>query len=174
MRAPTTVARAVLSAAAAVVLLTACSGSDESSDASAGSAAGSSGATSTGSAGSSPAVEDVAAWCDRAVALSSDLEATLTAASTDPDRVAPVLQAAADEYADVEAPAPIAADWDLVVGAVQTLAAAAQDIDFTSPDAEEQLAASISDQGDALNAAAADVQAYAGANCPNASAAPTS
>jgi hypothetical protein len=170
MRVPTTVLKAGLSAAAAVVLLTACGGSDETSDAS----GGSSGATSTGSAGSSAAAEDIAAWCDRAVALSTDLEATLTAAGSDPTQVAPVLQAAADKYADVEAPAPIAADWNMVVGAVQTLATAAQSIDFTAPDAGDQLAASISTQGDALNAATDGVEAYAKANCPHASAAPTS
>jgi hypothetical protein len=173
MRAPTTVLTAGLSAAAAVVLLAACGGSGEGSDASASSSAGSSSAASA-SSGSSVPSGDTAAWCDQAVALSSDLQQTLTAAGADPTQVAPVLQQAADKYAGVQAPADITQDWGLVVGAVQTLATAAQPIDFTAPDAGDQLVASISGQEDALNTAMDHVTGYAQANCPGASATPTS
>ena len=171
MRAPTTVLRAGLSAAAAVVLLAACGGSGEGSDASAASS-GSSSAAPGSAAASSPA-GDTAAWCDQAMALAGDLQQTLTRAGSDPTRVAPVLQQAAGKYADVQAPADIAQDWGLVVGAVQTLATAAQSIDFTAPDAGDRLAASISGQQDALNTAAGNVESYAQANCAGASATPT-
>jgi hypothetical protein len=175
MRAPTTVLTAGLSAAAAVVLLTACGGSSEASDASAASssAAGSSSAPSASSGSSAPS-GDTAVWCGQAVALSSDLQQTLTAASADPTQVAPVLQQAATKYADVQAPADIAQDWGLVVGAVQTLATAAQTIDFTAPDAGDRLVASIRSQEAELDTATSNVQSYAGAHCPAPSATPTS
>jgi hypothetical protein len=172
MRAPTTVLTAGLSAAAAVVLLAACGGSGDGSGATAASSAGSSPTTPGSSAGSTSS-GDTAAWCGQAVALSSELQQTLTAAGSDPTRVAPALQQAAAKYADVQAPAAIAQDWSLVVGAVQTLATAAQTIDFTAPNASDQLATSISGEQDALNTATGNVEGYARANCPTASATPT-
>jgi hypothetical protein len=177
MRAPTTVLTAGLSATAAVVLLAACGSSADGSGAVAGAvAASSAGSSSTApgsSAGSTPS-GDTATWCGQAVALSSELQQTLTAAASDPTRVAPVLQQAAAKYADVQAPADIAPDWSLVVGAVQTLATAARTIDFTASDAGDRLAASISGQQDALNTATGNVESYAQAHCPGASATPTS
>jgi hypothetical protein len=171
MRAPTTVLTAGLSAAAAVVLLAACGGSVEGTDVPAAASSGSSSAA-PGSSGAGAPAGDAAAWCDQALALSSDLQHALTTAGS--DQVAPVLQQAAATYADVQAPAGIAQDWELVVGAVQTLATAAQSIDFTAPDAGDQLVASISGQEDALNTAMSHVQSYAQANCAGAGATPTS
>ncbi|SDY49324.1 hypothetical protein SAMN05661080_03639 [Modestobacter sp. DSM 44400] len=174
MRAPTTAVRAALSAAAAAVLLTACGGSGGGSAAAGSSSDSSTGTTSSPAAGTSAPDGDIAAWCNSAVALSTDLSATLKAASSAPTQVAPILQKAADQYGEVKAPAAIAQDWGVVVGAVQTLATAAQTIDFTSPDAGKQLAASIGAQRGALDTATTNVQTYANANCPGASAAPTS
>lgn len=175
MRAPTTVLKAGLSAAAAVVLLTACGGSDGDSNAAAsttaGSTASSSGAPPTGTPDNAG---DTATFCSQALALSSNLTQALTAASSDPAAVAPVLQQAADQYAGVQPPAEIAQDWDLVAGAIQTLATAAQGIDFTVPGAGDQLAASISGQQSQLSTATTNVENYATTNCPAPSAAPTS
>jgi hypothetical protein len=170
MRASSTALTAGLSAAAAVVLLSACGGSGGQSAAS----GSSSGSPSTGTAGTSAPNRDIAAWCSSAVALASDLQATLTAAGNAPTQVAPILQRAADQYAAVAPPAEIAQDWGLVVGAVQTLATAARTIDFTSPNAGDQLAASISGQQAALNTATTHVESYATTNCPAAGVAPAS
>lgn len=162
MRAPGTVGTAGLAAAAVIVLLTACGGSDGS--ASSASPTGSTG----GSAGGS------AAFCSQALDLSSKISSTLAAAGTDPAQVAPVLQRAADQYSHVTPPAAIKSDWDLIAGAVQTLATAAQQIDFTAADAADRLAASISGREGELNTATTDVETYATKHCPAASGSPTS
>jgi hypothetical protein len=165
VRTPCLAVRATLIAAAAALVLGACGGSG-------GNPSGPS-AAATGSAGPAPG-EDVAGWCDQAVALSADLRSTVTAAGDAPQQVAPILQRAADRYAGVRPPADIAQDWGLVVGAVRTLAAAAQRIDFTDPDAGTQLAASIGDQEAALDTAATHVESYAQQHCAGGTAAPSS
>jgi hypothetical protein len=176
MRPPITVLPAVLSAAAAIALLAACGGSGGESGTAVGPTTGTSGgsapATPSGTPGGSGSV-DTATWCDQAMALSTDLQHTLGTAAADPTQVAPVLQQAATKYAGTAAPAPIEQDWRQVVGAVQTLATAAQDIDFTAPDAGDRLAASISGQQDELNAATTHVESFARQNCPAPSSAPT-
>lgn len=159
--------------ASAVLLLTACGGSDEETDtASAPSSSSSSSAPSpTGSAtaptsGSGDGADDVATFCDQALSLQSALtEQLTTAADTDPTTVPGVLQSSADQYDSIDAPAEIEQDWQVLADSAQELADLSQDVDFTEPGALDQFAASLADEEEAATTANANVQDYVQANC---------
>lgn len=166
MRAPATLLTAGLSAAASVLLLTACGGSVQGSSASGSSSAPT---TSTSSAaGSSTPSAETAAFCSEAVALEESMNATVGRASADPTQLAPALQQLADQYAAIEAPQEIAGDWGTLVDGIQQLATATQGVDFTDPAAAEQLQTSVGGLEGQLTTATTSVSAYASANCPEA------
>jgi hypothetical protein len=174
MRAPTTLLRAGLSATAALLLLTACGGSDEESSAapsssSSGSSASSSApAPSSSPAGGSAGSAEAAAFCTQASSLQESINATVGQAGTDPTKLAPALQELADQYAAVDAPQAISADWGTLVDGIQQLATAAKGIDFTDPAAAQQLQASLDGLETQLTDATTHVSAYATTNCPQA------
>jgi hypothetical protein len=172
MRAPATLLTAGLSAAA-VLLLTACGGSDQGSSASSGSSSSgsSSSSSSTSSASSSAPAQgtgtraEAAAFCSEAVSLEQSVNATVGQASSDPTKLAPALQQLADQYAAVDAPPEIAADWGTLVDGIHQLATAAQGIDFTDPSAAQQLQAAAGGLEGQLTTATTNVSTYATANC---------
>ena len=163
---------------AAVLLLTACGGSDEEPDA--GSAASSSSTSSSSSGAAAPSgspaptgastgsggADDVATFCDQALALQTALtEQLTTAADTDPATVPGVLQSSADQYEQIDAPAEIEQDWQVLSDSAQQLADLSQDVDFTQPGALDEFAASLADEEEAATAANANVQDYVQTNC---------
>jgi hypothetical protein len=167
MRAPAPLLTASLSTA--LVLLTACGGSDEATSASATSGSSSSSAPAPSS---SAAAAEAASFCAEAVSLEQSVNATVAQASSDPTTLAPALQQLAGQYAGVQAPQEIAGDWGTLVGGIQQLATAAQGIDFTDPSAAQQLQESVGGLEGQLTTATTNVSAYAAANC--APAAPSS
>ena len=175
MRAPVLVVTAGLSAA--VVLLSGCSGSAEESSASpsTSSSSGAPASSSSAAASSSSSSAEIAAFCAQAGSLQDQLNATVATADDDPTQLAPALQRWADEYAAVDPPQEIAADWSTLVDGIQQLATAAQGIDFTDPTAAQQLQDSVGGLEDQITTATTNVSAYATANCPAATtAAPSS
>ena len=176
MRAPAPLLTAGLSAA--LLLLTGCGGSDEgSSAASSSSSSSSSAAPSTSGSPTAPASAtsaEAAAFCAEAVTLEQSVNATVGTASSDPTQLPPALQRLADQYAAIEPPAEIAADWTALVDGVQQLATAAQGIDFTDPTAAQQLQAAAGGLQEQLTTATTNVSTYATANCPETTPAPSS
>ena len=176
MRAPAPLLTAGLSAA--LLLLTGCGGSDEGSSAasSSGSSSSSAAATTSGSpaAPSSATSPEAAAFCAEAVSLEQSVNATVGTASSDPTQLPPALQRLADQYAAIEPPAEIAADWTALVDGVQQLATAAQGIDFTDPTAAQQLQTAAGGLQEQLTTATTNVSTYATANCPETTPAPSS
>jgi hypothetical protein len=173
MRAPAPLLTAGLSAA--LLLLSGCGGSDEEPAASSASSSSSPAPTSSSSAAaptSSPSAE-VTAFCQEAASLEQSVNATVGTASNDPTQLAPALQQLADQYAGVHAPAEISGDWSTLVDGVRQLATAAQGIDFTRPDATQQLQAAAGGLQQQLTSATTNVSAYASANCPQTAPAPT-
>jgi hypothetical protein len=170
MRAPAPVLRAGLSAAAALLLLTACGGSDETSSSAAGSSATSGGSSSAPAASGSATAgsAEATAFCAKAASLEDSVNATVGQARSDPTQLPTALQQLADQYAAVDAPAAITADWHTLVDGIQQLATAARGIDFTDPAAAEQPQASVGGLEDQLTTATANVSAYASTNCPQA------
>jgi hypothetical protein len=169
MRAPATLLTAGLSAAA-VLLLTACGGSDQESSASStsGSSSSSSSASSSAPAQGTPSSAAAAAFCSEAVSLEQSVNATVGQASSDPTKLAPALQQLADQYAAVDAPPEIAADWGTLVDGIKQLATAAQGIDFTDPAAAQQLQAAAGGLEGQLTTATTNVSTYTAANCSTA------
>ena len=118
MRAPATLLKAGLSATAALVLLTACGGSeDEAPEAAASSAPSTSAPASSSAAPSSSAASSggsddpaVQAFCDQAETVLTQVSTSLS--TTDPAAVAPALEQAVTDLEAVQAPAEISADWE--------------------------------------------------------------
>jgi hypothetical protein len=147
MRSFPSLSRSALVAAAATVLLTACSGgsggdgsgSEETAESTSADTS-SSAAPSTGSssAGSSATSTDpaVAAFCEQA-AQYEDLGNQLGAAS--PEQLPGLLQQAASAFDSVQPPAAIAGDWQVVGDAVQAFSDTANSVDLTTPDGQAQL-----------------------------------
>ncbi|KGH46154.1 hypothetical protein IN07_13750 [Modestobacter caceresii] len=159
MRALTTPFRAGLSAAAAVVLLAACGSDDEQPD-----AASTTSSSSSSSSSSSPATtsdEEVQAFCTEA-------ETVLT---TPPDAGLTQQEALDRTIADLDQldpPAEISADWDVLVQTFVGVREAVADVDLTTPEGQ----ASVEEELAGLEAGATDAQTrldtWLTENCDNA------
>ena len=127
-----TVCRSGLSVAAAVVLLTACGGSDGEDSASSESSASTSSAAESSAAESGGASDSE--FCTEAADLQERISSTFTGQS-DPNTLPTVLSAAADQIRELEPPAELAADWTTFGDGIEQVAAAASAVDFNDPNA---------------------------------------
>ncbi|MCZ2811364.1 MULTISPECIES: hypothetical protein [unclassified Modestobacter] len=156
MRALTTPFRAGLSAAAAVVLLAGCGSDDEQPDAA-------STATSSSSASSSATTsdEEVQAFCTEAeTVLTTPPEAGLTQQEQ--------LDRTITDLEQLDPPAEISADWDVLIQTFVGVREAVADVDLTTPEGQ----ASVEEELAGLEAEATDAQtrldAWLTENCDNA------
>jgi hypothetical protein len=127
MRRTLTLCRTGLAAAAAVVLLTACSGNDGTS--ASPSSASSSSASATTSASSAESSGSGSEFCTQAASTISQLGSVLTV--QDPAQLGPALQTAATQLGAIDPPPEIAADWKALVDGISQIAQAATTTDFT-------------------------------------------
>jgi hypothetical protein len=168
MRAPAPLLTAGLSAA--LLLLAGCGGSDEGSSAassSSGSSSSSAAPTTSGSpaAPSSAASPDAAAFCAEAVSLEQSVNETVGTASSDPTQLPPALQRLADQYAAIEPPAEIAADWNALADGLDQIAAAFAEVDLTDPAAQQALGQKIAELQGPLDTASTNVETYLRDEC---------
>ena len=142
--------------AAAVVLLSACGGSDEDSSASGSSAPSSSAAeTSAAEAGSE--------FCTDAGAIQQRVASSFT--ETDPTSLGQVLQQGATEVRAIEPPAEIASDWAALADGLEQIAAAFTEVDVDDPAAQQALGAKIAELQGPLDSASTNVENYLRDEC---------
>ena len=155
MRRPLAAGRTGLSVAAALVLLTACGGSDEGSSAS---------GTPTGAAGSSSAGAAGSEFCTQAASIQERLGATANAVS-EPAELPQVLRQAAHEIRAIDAPAEIEADWNALADGAQRFSEAIAGIDFRDPNALATLEQQLTPLQEELHTASTDVADYLRDDC---------
>ena len=149
--------RSGLSVVAAVVLLSACGGSDEG-----GSASGSGEPTSSAAETSADAADSK--FCTDAAAIQERVGSTLTDQS-DPAALPQALQAAAAEIRAVEPPSEIAADWNALAEGVEQIAAAFSSIDFSDPNALTTFQTQVGQLQAGLTTASTNVENYLRDEC---------
>ena len=164
------IARTGLSVAAALVLLTACSGSDKGNSASSSTKAGSSAAeTSAQAAGSE--------FCTKAAAIQSSVTSAVTNQS-DPASLQQGLQAAVTQIRAIDPPSEIASDWSALADGVEQLAAAFASVDFNDQAAVASFQQTANNLETQLSGASTNVEKYLSEKCgitsSTESAAPTS
>jgi hypothetical protein len=173
-----------LVAAAGAVLLTGCTGQDQTKTTTTQapvttttSIAGTSGnAGASGSAGASGNAE-AAAFCSQAQPLLTRFGTTLGAAGQDPAALSSALQQAVAAFGAVQAPTAIASDWAAARDALAGLSTSLGTIDPTAPDAQAKVQAAVQQTETQLGPAAGRIQTYLQQNCGSAGAgtsAPTS
>ena len=139
MRLSATVLRAGLSGAAAVVLLTGCSGSGDEPE------AGSTAAPSTsGSAGASASTsaDDVQAFCTDAQAAFTRVSQAFGSA-TDPANVSAALDQGVAAFDEVEPPAEISSDWSALQEGLAGLRDAVAGTDASTPEGQAALQGAV-------------------------------
>ena len=156
MRRTLTACRSGLSVAAAVVLLSACGGSDEDSSA-AGSSETSPSASET-SAGSADSE-----FCTEAASIQERVGASFTEA--DPSSLGEVLQEGVTQIRGIEPPAEIASDWAALADGLEQIAAAFADVDLTDPAAQQQLGQKVAELQGPLDTASTNVENYLRDEC---------
>ena len=147
--------RTGLSVAAAVVLLSACGGSDEDGSAS-------------GASESSPSASETAAaadseFCTEAGAIQERVTASFTEA--DPSSLGQVLQEGVAEIRGIEPPAEIASDWAALADGLEQIAVAFADIDLTDPAAQQELGQKVAELQGPLDTASTNVENYLRDEC---------
>lgn len=157
MRRTLSACRTGLSVAAAVVLLSACGGSDEG-----GSAAGSSETES--SAPESSAGSADSQFCTDAAEIQERVGSTLSDQS-DPTALPQALQDAAAEIRAVEPPPEIAADWASLADGVEQIATAFGSIDFNDPNALATFQEQVGQLEAQLGTASTNVETYLRDEC---------
>ncbi|PWW22543.1 hypothetical protein JD79_01697 [Geodermatophilus normandii] len=176
MRSFPSLSRSALVAAAATVMLTACtsgssgdgSGSEESAESTSADTS-SSAAPSTGSSSSSPSSSGsadpaVAAFCQQAEQFATTLGQAQSL--TTPQEIGPVVQQASAAFNQTTPPAEIASDWQVLGGALQAWSDTAGSVDLASPEGQQQFSTSASQflttfQGES----GANVESYITTNC---------
>lgn len=169
MHGPVPLRRAGLCAAAALVLLTGCGGSDKATDASTSTPTSGAAGTSAQAAGSE--------FCTQAAGVESSVGSAVTD-SSDPAAVKEALQAAVAKIRAITPPSEIASDWTALADGVDEVATAFANVDVSNPSAVagfEQSAGVLEKQ---LSGPSANVEKYLADKCgltiPTQSAAPTS
>jgi hypothetical protein len=156
MRRTLTLCRTALAGAALAVLLTACGGGGNDNSAS------STSAKSTTASSSSAAAADTE-FCKQAATLNQDLGNLSNTA--DPSQLAPALQTVSQHLHQLTPPAEIETDWNSLVSAIDQLAQAAANTDFTNQQqatAFQQTAAQLESQ---LGSASTNVDKYLTDQC---------
>ena len=158
MRRTVSVCRTGLSVAAAVVLLSACGGSDEGdSDSASPSETGSASSESTAEAADSEFCTEAASIEDRVSSSFSN--------SSDPAALPQALQQAAAEIRDIEPPEEIAADWNALADGVEQIATAFAGIDMKDPNALATFQQKVGQLQGELSSASTNVQNYLRDEC---------
>jgi hypothetical protein len=164
------IVRTGLSVAAALVLLTACGGSDKGNSASSSTKAGSSAsATSAQAAGSE--------FCTKAAGLAANLGSAVVNQS-DPAAAQQGLRAAVTQIRAIDPPSEIASDWSALADGVEQLANASAGVDFNDPSAVATFQQTATQLETKLSGASTNVEKYLSEKCgltsSTESAAPTS
>ena len=160
----------MLPAAAALVLLTGCSGSADEQEAL---------PAEETAAETTPSTEVPAdsEFCTEAAGIQERISSSADAAG-DPTRLPQIFRETAQEIRAVEPPAEIAADWNALADGVQQFATTLEGVDFTDPNALATLEQSLAPLEQDLNDASANVQGYLSQECglggPTEEAAPSS
>jgi hypothetical protein len=171
MRVPPTLLKAGLSASAALLLLTACGGSDgEQSDAAATSAgsssAGSSGAASSGAATSGSTSDEAAQeFCTQAESVFSEISAGFDAAQ--PTNLLPTLDEAVSAFDQITPPAEISGDWDSAKQAFVGLRDAVAGADLNTPEGQQAVQQAATDLQGQAGAAQTAIDSWVTENCDN-------
>jgi hypothetical protein len=160
MRRTLTVCRTGLTVAAAVLVLTGCGGSSDTS-ASASSAA-SSGPSSSSSGTSAEAADSP--FCTQAADALTALQQALSAQG-DAASQAPGLQQAADAVRAIQAPSEIAADWTAVADGIEQIAQAFGGADGNDPASKAALQQRATEIFGQLSGPATNVQNYLAEKC---------
>jgi hypothetical protein len=168
MRRSLTACRTGVSVIAAVVLLSACGGSD-GKDAS-------SSASSSSSESSAPQADST--FCTEAASIQDRIDSTLDNQS-DPTALPQALHEAAKEIRAIKPPAEIADDWAALAAGVDQIATAFGSIDINDPSALATFQQQIGQLQTDLATASSHVQKYLADQCgiemtPSESASPTS
>jgi hypothetical protein len=158
MRRTLTLCRTALAGAAVAVLLTACGGGNSNDSASTSSAK-----TTTSSSSSSSAAAADTEFCQQASTLDQDLGGLTN--STDPSQLAPALQAISTRLHQLTPPAEIETDWNSLVSAIDQLAQAAAQTDFTNQEQATAFAQTATQLESQLGSAATNVENYLSQQC---------
>jgi hypothetical protein len=175
MRRTLTVCHHGLSAAAVVVMLTACGGSENGDSAA---------SESTPSAAESSAAPESSAdaagseFCTEAPAIEGRIDSTIQN-SQDPQALPQALQEAANEIRAIEPPDEIASDWNALADGAEQIAAAIAQVDFRDPNALATFQQQVGQLESQLSSASTNVETYLREECgidtgSGESAAPTS
>ena len=149
--------RAGVAAAAAVVLLAACGGDGGDS---AGDATPIPSAAETAAAGTASASGDED-FCSQAAGLDERVDEALSGIGDGDPSVTDAFRQIAGELRAVEAPAPIAADWEALAGGLDRMADAFTDLDITDPDS----LTALEDVEGQLSTASENVDTYLREEC---------
>jgi hypothetical protein len=165
MRASASVLRGGLSAAAAVLLLTACGGSEEPD---AGAPAG---GTATGSApaegSATTSEEDVQAFCTEAETVFTELTAAFGSV-TDPANYTAVLDQSVAAFDQVQPPAEISADWSALQDGLVGLRDAVAGTDVGTPEGQAALQEAVTTFQTDVAEPQQNLEGFVTANCANA------
>ena len=145
--------RAVTAGAAVAVLLAACGGDDTPAD-SAGSATSAAGTATSAASGDGD-------FCDQAAGIDERVDAAMSDLEGDDPSVADAFRQLATELRGLEAPAAISADWEALSGGLDRMAQAFTDLDLTDPDSLDALDQA---EGD-LSTASDNVETYLRDEC---------
>jgi len=141
-------------AAAAVVLLAACGGDENS-------AADSSAAQTQGAATETSASAGADDFCSQAADLDRRVESALSDLEGDDPSVADAFGQIAEELRGIDAPAPIASDWEAMAAGLDRMAETFTDLDITDADS----LAALEDAEDELSTASSNVETYLRDEC---------
>jgi hypothetical protein len=156
--------RTAVTGAAAIALLTACSGGSDNSSASSTSASKTTSSAATSTA-AGPTGTD-AAFCQAVPQLVTQL-GTLQAAQ--PAQVPAILQQLSTGFQAVTPPAAIASDWQALGAGLQQFATAISSIDVSTPQGQQQLAAAEQQATAAAAPHQGNISAWVLSNCGGAS-----
>jgi hypothetical protein len=157
---------------AGAVLLTGCTGQDQTKTTTTQAPV-----TTTSSAAGTSGNAEAAAFCAQAVPLFSQVGNTLSAAGQDPTALKSGLQQAVDAFDTIHPPTAIAQDWATSRDGFAALRDTVAAIDPAAPDAQAKVQAAEQQTETQIGAAFSKVTAYAEQNCATAGAstsAPTS
>ena len=159
-----------MTVAAAVVLLTACGGSNAKDSASSASTTKASASTTSADAAGSD-------FCIKAASALNSVEPALTGSENDPATLGPALQHAADQVRAIKPPSEISSDWASLADGIEQIAQiVVRDgtADPTSASAQQKIGALVGQ----LTTSAASVQTYLSEKCglvvPSGTSAPSS
>jgi hypothetical protein len=171
MRPSATVLTGSLSATAAVLLLTACGGSDE--EPAAGASAGATATSSAAGESTATSQDEVQTFCTETEAVFTELSSAFSSV-TDPANYSAALDQSVAAFDQVQPPAEISSDWTALQQGLAGLRDAVAGTDLSTPEGQTALQGAVTTfQTDTAEPQQA-LEQYATTNCDNAAGAPTS